>query len=220
MTTYIYDGLTNNIIPDEPVRKPNAVPPKTKTIKKLKDGSKPKYRKENLSERVQRIQYEVDGNVPKPPHYDNPFIVDDENFKKPPKPFNNADKSTYPSDRLQRQRLNTWELVKEDAKGDPEKMKEVRRILKDSYKTNPNILSDSELKMIGKFKSKSKAPILDNPLLIKPIVKTEPKPVEPQIPLEQIIKQNADKRLAQEQKEYEKFFGKGGITELLKPWVK
>ena len=33
MTTYIYDGLTNNIIPDEPVRKPNAVPPKTKTIK-------------------------------------------------------------------------------------------------------------------------------------------------------------------------------------------
>ena len=113
--------------------------------------------------------------------------------------------------------MNTWELVKEDAKGDPEKMKEVRRTLKDSYKTNPNILSDSELKMIGKFKSKSKAPILDNPLLIKPIVKTEPKPVEPQIPLEQIIKQNADKRLAQEQKEYEKFFGTGGITELLKP---
>jgi hypothetical protein len=188
-----------------------------KTIKKLKDGSKPKYRKENLSERVQRIQYEVDGNVPKPPHYDNPFIVDDENFKKPPKPFNNADKSSYPSDRLQRQRLNTWELVKEDAKGDPEKMKEVRRILKDSYKTNPNILSDSELKMIGKFKSKSKAPILDNPLLIKPIVKTEPKPVEPQIPIDQLIKQFADKRLAQEQKEYEKFFGTGGITELLKP---
>ena len=33
----------------------------------------------------------------------------------------------------------------------------------------------------------------------------------------EIIKHYADKRLAQEQKEYEKFFGTGGITELLKP---
>ena len=33
---------------DVPVRKPGAVPPKTNTIKKFKDGSKPIVRKENL----------------------------------------------------------------------------------------------------------------------------------------------------------------------------
>ena len=112
---------------------------------------------------------------------------DDENFKKPPKPFNNADKSSYPSDRLQRQRLNTWELVKEDAKGDPEKMKEVRRILKDSYKTNPNILSDSELKMIGKYKSK--APKVELPK-IDPVPIKFRSPIPPTDPETERLKQN------------------------------
>ena len=69
-----------------PTRKPNALPPKTKTIQKFKDGSKPKYREENFNERLERMHYEYD-NGPKPKHYDNPYIVDSENFKKPPKQF-------------------------------------------------------------------------------------------------------------------------------------
>ena len=46
---------------DVPVRKPGAVPPKTQTIKKFKDGSKPIVRKENLDERIQRMVYQYDG---------------------------------------------------------------------------------------------------------------------------------------------------------------
>ena len=78
---YIVDPINNTLIDDEkpfkkkeykqlefdfsekkkdvPVRKPGAVPPKTQTIKKFKDGSKPIVRKENLDERIQRMVYQI-----------------------------------------------------------------------------------------------------------------------------------------------------------------
>ena len=40
----------------------------------------------------------------------NPYIIDEENYGKRPKPFDNNDPSTYPSDRDQRQKLSTWEF--------------------------------------------------------------------------------------------------------------
>ena len=100
----------NNVIKKPksvPVRKPNAVPPKTKTIQKFQNGGAPKktFRPENMSERIERLTYIYDGNVPKPKHFDNPNIIDTENYKKMPKKFDNNDPSTYPSDRDQRQRL-------------------------------------------------------------------------------------------------------------------
>ena len=58
-----------------PVRKPNAVPPKTKTIQKFANGSKPNVRVERLDERLERMLYEYEDG-PKPKHYDNPNIVD------------------------------------------------------------------------------------------------------------------------------------------------
>ena len=87
---YIVDPINNTLIDDEkpfkkkeykqlefdfsekkkdvPVRKPGAVPPKTNTIKKFKDGSKPIVRKENLDERIQRMVYQYDGKPnDKPP---------------------------------------------------------------------------------------------------------------------------------------------------------
>ena len=97
---------------------------------------KPVVRKENLTERIQRMTYQYDGkpNDKPPPHYNNPYIIDEENYGKRPKPFDNNDPSTYPSDRDQRQKLNTWDLILETSKGDKEQMKEIRQTLNEEYK--------------------------------------------------------------------------------------
>ena len=77
------------------VRKPSAVPPKTKTIQKFKKGGKPKPREENVEERIARIQYEyMPEKTERPKHLDNKNIYsyeDREKFVKkipviPPKP--------------------------------------------------------------------------------------------------------------------------------------
>ena len=105
-----------------PTRKPNALPPKTKTIQKFSNGGN--VREERLDERLERLLYEYEDG-PKPKHYDDPRIIDSENFKRRPVPFNNNDSSTFPSNRNQRQRMNTWELMLETAKGNPKEMKEI-----------------------------------------------------------------------------------------------
>ena len=53
---------------------------------------KPKPRKENLSERIERITYEHgEAGMKKPAHYDNPNIVDDENWRQRPRPFDSQE---------------------------------------------------------------------------------------------------------------------------------
>ena len=86
-----------------PVRKPGSVPPKTKTIQKYNTGGPVKVRPrvETFEERLSRLLYEYEDG-PKPPHYDNPNIIDMENAKQPPKKFDNNDPSTYLSERSQR----------------------------------------------------------------------------------------------------------------------
>ena len=145
-----------------PTRKPNALPPKTKTIQKFSNGGN--VREERLDERLERLLYEYEDG-PKPKHYDDPRIIDSENFKKRPVPFNNNDSSTFPSNRNQRQRMNTWELMLETAKGNPKEMKEIRSVLRDAYKSNPKSLTTQELKMIGQYKS-------PKPVEEKPIINT------------------------------------------------
>ena len=176
--TYIVDPINNKLIDDEkpfkkkevPVRKPGAVPPKTPTIQKFKNGGAPvKPREETFNERLERLLYEYEDG-PKPKHYDNPMIVSSENFKQPPKKFSNNDPSSYPSNRNQRQRLTTWEAIKQDAKGNPKKMKEIREMIRESYKSTPDLVTDDEKKMIGVYK-KPKAPKVELPK------------VEPMIPI-------------------------------------
>ncbi len=145
-----------------PTRKPNALPPKTKTIQKFSNGGN--VREERLDERLERLLYEYEDG-PKPKHYDDPRIIDSENFKKRPVPFNNNDSSTFPSNRNQRQRMNTWDLMLETAKGNPKEMKEIRSVLRDAYKSNPKSLTTQELKMIGQYKS-------PKPVEEKPIINT------------------------------------------------
>jgi hypothetical protein len=81
--------------PNVAVRKPSAVPPKTKTIQKFKKGGKPKPREENELERIARIQYEyMPEKTERPKHMDDKNIYsyeDREKFVKkipviPPKP--------------------------------------------------------------------------------------------------------------------------------------
>ena len=200
---YIVDPINNTLIDDEkkevPVRKPGAVPPKTPTIQKFKNGGAPVVpRSENLDERMQRMIYEYDGG-PKPKHYDNPNIVDQENLKQPPKKFSSMDPSTYPSNRSQRQKINTWDLMVKSAEGNPKEMKEIRDVLKKSYNSNPASLTDKELKMIGKYKSK--APKVELP-------KVEPMPItfnRPTIPTPdpetERLKQNYLRTLEETRKE-------------------
>ena len=123
-------------------RKPNAVPPGRRIIQKFGMGGK--VRQEDMQERLERLLYEYEDG-PKPKHYDDPNIIDHENFKQRPVPFNNNDSSTFPSNRNQRQRMNTWDLMLETAKG------------------NPKNLITQELKMIGKYKSPT--PVEDKPII-------------------------------------------------------
>ena len=145
-----------------PTRKPNALPPKTKTIQKFSNGGN--VREERLDERLERLLYEYEDG-PKPKHYDDPRIIDSENFKRRPVPFNNNDSSTFPSNRNQRQRMNTWELMLETAKDICRAPAEIRSVLRDAYKSNPKSLTTQELKMIGQYKS-------PKPVEEKPIINT------------------------------------------------
>jgi len=62
-------------------------------------------RQEDMLERTMRIMYEHGETNEKPKHLANKNIVKFENWKQPPKKFNNYDKSTYLSDPDQQQRL-------------------------------------------------------------------------------------------------------------------
>ena len=225
--TYIYDHSKGTLIDDEkpfekkelknkPTRKPGALPPGTKTIKYNTGGPvKVKPREENLPERLERLLYELEDG-PKPKHYDNPNIIDSENYNQPPKKYNSNDPSSFPSDRSQRQKMTNWDFIMQSARGNPKEMKDVREILNKSYKSNPDLLTDQELKMIGKYKPKNKVvlPEIPKPIINIPEPTPPPKPTKP---LQQIIKEGADERLKEEQREYDQRFGTGGITKIFRP---
>ena len=199
---------------DVPVRKPGAVPPKTQTIKKFKDASKPIVRKENLDERIQRMVYQYDGKPnDKPPlHYNNPNIIDEENYGKRPKPFNNNDPSSYPSDRDQRQRISSWDLILDTTikSGTAREKKEMRKYLRDKYK-DPNqrkYFSEKEKRFISAYKPPEVTiPKVDTTILtqnFKPIEQT----IEDKIREQQFQKMLEDQRRAKAERQ-------GGLAYLL-----
>ena len=199
---------------DVPVRTPGAVPPKTNTLKKFKDGSKPIVRKENLDERIQRMVYQYDGKPnDKPPlHYNNPNIIDEENYGKRPKPFNNNDPSSYPSDRDQRQRISSWDLILDTTikSGTAREKKEMRKYLRDKYK-DPNqrkYFSEKEKRFISAYKPPEVTiPKVDTTILtqnFKPIEQT----IEDKIREQQFQKMLEDQRRAKAERQ-------GGLAYLL-----
>ena len=66
-----------------------------------------KIRPETMDERLQRLVYEYDSpaGMKKPVHMNNKNIITYENYKQPPKKYDAMDRSTYPSDPDQYQRL-------------------------------------------------------------------------------------------------------------------
>ena len=170
-----------------PVRKPNAVPPKTKTIQKFNNGGaaiKRNFREENLPERLERLLYEYEDG-PKPKHYDDPRIIDSENMKQKPKPFNNNDKSTFPSDRSQRQKMNSWDVILDTTikSGTPQEKKEMRSYLRDKYndKDQRKYLSKKELKFISAYNEPKAEPILNTNFKISPLPVFQPPKQTPEM---------------------------------------
>jgi hypothetical protein len=160
---------------------------------------------------------------------------------KPPKPFDNADTSTYPSNQTieDKKKIKDWEDVQQvmtpqdkfkfskldnnssyqkiwekimDSDSSPEEKTNTRRTLNNAY-NNPILrknMSQKELAYINKLPKKE--------------VVEEKKPVEATyIPTEQredvtaIVKRMADAKLKEEQDNWKKSFGNGGIPSLLKP---
>ena len=64
---------------DKAVRKPNAVPPKTRYIKMQDGGMAIKKRPEDMQERLERLIHKFEDG-PKPKHYDDKSIVDQEEW--------------------------------------------------------------------------------------------------------------------------------------------
>ena len=121
------------------------------TLNKIQE---PVPRKENMNERIDRMVYQYDSpaGMKKPAHMDNPNIIDEENWGQRPKQFSNEDKSSYPSDRDQQQRISSWDAILQSAKGNKEEMKQVRDTLNRAYKSSPDSLDQKELRMIGRDK--------------------------------------------------------------------
>jgi len=196
---------------------------------KVSNKVRPKVRTETMSERTERITYEFDENNVKPKHLDNPLIVSHEDRasgRLKPKPFDNLDKSTYPSNPLQKKHLTTWEVMMDTAKNpkdsyDREDAKRVRKALLEDYQ-NPKMrkyLGDDELRLIGKHKDQQKKyeiPKVETPVYIEPIRVTpvpkasdyikkqsviEPGLSEDFMSLHKEIKKNMDYVMGKDQKE-------------------
>ena len=158
-----------------------------------------KVRQETSLERIERFGYEnsSDATLKKPAHMNNPNIVTFENWGQRPKAFKHEDKSTYPSDMDQRQKMNTWDMLVESAKMDPkdENSKDTKRMLMKQYynKDQRGYMNDSELKLIGKHKSQlEKAKPIINISSFEPLLRPVPTPTpKPEVSVDEIIKQKS-----------------------------
>ena len=194
----------------------------------------PPLRKETDSERTERYLWLYDEGE-KPAHYDDPLIEKVDTFQgfakamplkkenniikkkmpTPPRQFNSMDKRTYPSNPKVKANLSTWDLMIATAKT-PKEKGEIRRVLRDEFVRNGiKNLSDSEQKMIGRGKYET-YPKISVPTVDMNMIQ-EPQPKTPDVPVEEIIRVEAQKRLEREQDEFEKKNGSGGIIDLMRP---
>ena len=160
--------------------------------------TKPKVRQETSIERIERITYEhsSDATLKKPSHMNNPNIVKWENWKQPPRKFDNQDKTTYASDPDQKERMSSWDLIVESAKQHPQDAdsKDTKRMLmKQYYNKDQRIdMTDQELKLIGKHKSQLEKPkpIIDVSSFEPLIPPHKPTPI-PEVNIDEVIRERA-----------------------------
>jgi len=174
----LFETIIDNLDkPKEPKAAVTATP-------KVRPQVKP--RKETQSEYTARTLWEnEDTNMSKPRHMDNPNIIKEENWKKPPQPFNGY--SNLSDD--QKQQSVSWENHLSDARNakTPEEREEAldtKKMIMREY-NNPQTrknLPDDELKLIGKHKSQLNrsvvTPVTTHYALL-PGVKTEVRKIIP-----------------------------------------
>ena len=117
----------------------------------------------------------------------------------------------------EKQEISTWDLLKKGA-DTPETKKEIRDIIRADYKKNgPKDMDQDDLKWIGKAKSQTEMlyPKIEVPSVNLNLFKREPP--EPEIPIDQRIKEMADQRLKNEQRAWDYKNGRGGIAERFRP---
>ena len=140
-----------------------------------------KFRPETTLERIQRMHHIYD-NGPKPKHFDDPKVIDQENLAKKPKPFNNNDSSSYPSNRDQKQRLSSWDLIFDTTikSGTKEEKNEMREYLKEKAKdpTTKSYLNKKELNFISTPKPVVNIPLPKIDFSPIPTVASAPTPEE------------------------------------------
>ena len=216
---------------DKAVRKPNAVPPKTRYIKMQDGGVAIKKRPEDMQERLERLIHKFEDG-PKPKHYDDKSIVDQEEWnnmtplqkKTPiiqrPKKFDNNDPSTYPMN--QKKAMNDWELILQSAKDDPtdENSKDTRRMINRLYK-DPKTrkdLGNDELRLINKHPEQIRSYVQEvtEALLPKEPEKVEPKPVNNFDLMRDVVIPGAEEQRQKEMKKLDDQFGPGGIVDIMK----
>ena len=158
-----------------------------KAIRQNKEAPNP--RKETQEEFINRTIWETsDTTMAKPQHMDNLNIIKEENWKKPPKPFNGY--SNLSDD--QKQQSVSWEnhLSAARTAKTPEEREEAldtKRMIMREY-NNPQTrknLPDDELKLINKHRSQLNRPVV-TPVTtrydLSPEVKTEVKKIIPRQP--------------------------------------
>ena len=128
----------------------------------------------------------------------NNNIVTFENWGQRPKPFNHQERDTYPSDKDQQQKMNTWDMLVESAKMDPkdENSKDTKRMLMKQYYNKKGLgreyMNDSELKLIGKHKSQLEKP---KPIIdvssFGPLIKPHRPSPEPEVNINEVIEENS-----------------------------
>jgi len=163
--------------------------------------NKPKLRQETSLERIHRIGYEhsSDATLKKPEHMSNPNIIKWENWKQPPRKFDNQDKTTYPSDPDQKERMSSWDMYIDSARIDPKdpQSKDTKRMLMKQYYSKksyegPKNMSDKELKLIGKHKSQLEKP---KPIIdvssFEPLIKPHRPSPEPEVNINEVIRDRA-----------------------------
>ena len=221
------------VLKDRPVRKPNAVPPKTRTIKMANGGVAIKKRPEDMAERLERTIYKYEGTIPKPKHFDDKSIVDQEEWNnmnslernkpiivKRPKKFDNNDPSTYPMN--QKKTMNDWELILQSAKDDPtdENSKDTRRMINRLYK-DPKTrkdLGNDELRLINKHPEQIRSYVQEvtEALLPKEPEKIEPQPVNNFDLMRDVVIPGAEEQRQKEMKKLDDQFGPGGLVDIMK----
>ena len=125
-----------------------------------------------------------------------------------------ADKIT---DKIEKKKFDLWNEIKEDKS--PENLKEVRSIINRDYKRDPGSVAKEDLKFVDDdLKNPKSQPLYDSGLSIleEP---TKTPPVADEKNLAELINKKAEQLRDTELKNFDKSYGVGGITSIIRETI-